>query len=149
MVRGKGRWVAVALAIGLLALAGLAACGGDSGGGAEAEAEPTTTSEPVDAATQVLSCIEERGGEEWPLSPIMPDDAPAELETVYAIGPDRGHIGVIMSLEPALGRRLAKELEEIAEYRAIPIKGGREVLIYDPGLSVPDKSTIYDCSGAV
>lgn len=133
MARAVEKRLLTALVSAAIALAG---CGG--GSGEETDGDAT--------ATAVLRCIEERGGEEWPLSPIMPEDAPTELQTVYAIGPERGHIGVIMSLEPAEGRRLAGQLEEIAEYRAIPINGGRNVLIYDPGLRVPDKATIYDCT---
>jgi hypothetical protein len=138
MEKGVQKRLLAVLAIAVIAAAALPGCGAGSGGGTEAET--------ADAATRVLRCIESRGGEEWPLSPILPDDAPSDLQTVYAIGPERGHIGVIMSLQPAEGRRLAKELEEIAEYRAIPINGGRDVLIYDPGLRVPDKATIYDCT---
>jgi hypothetical protein len=118
----------------------LASCGG----GSAAE----TDDGPSDEAPAILRCIEERGGEEWALSPVLPDDAPSELETVYAIGPERGHIGVIMSLEPEVAERLSEQIEEFGEYRSVTVNEDTDVLIYDPGLGLADKMAIYDCAEA-
>ncbi|MEZ5077911.1 MAG: hypothetical protein R2725_10750 [Solirubrobacterales bacterium] len=138
MAEGAYSKVVALLATGLVGLGVLASCGGDSAVDAEAEA----------TAARVLACIEERGGEGWPLSPNLPDDAPTELVTVYAIGPERGHIGAILFLEPAAGEQLAAEIDELGEYRSVAVNEGQDVLIYDPGLGLADKMAIYDCAEA-
>jgi hypothetical protein len=97
----------------------------------------------------VLRCILDGGGEPWPLVPLRSKkDAQLVPEHVYAIGPDRGHIGALLSLRRADATELARVLNERGEYQAFMARGGRVVVLGDPGLSEPDRALAFACVGA-
>ncbi len=146
--------VTVATGVGALVATAilLVACGGGSGTGASGVASESTAATIAAPATltpaSVMRCIVDNGGEPWPLSPNEPKGSPAKPQTTFAIGPERGHIGVYFSLQPAVARRMAKGFDEFGEYAATPVHGGRLLVITDPGIGKPDSDVIFGCVGA-
>jgi hypothetical protein len=123
-----GRWFTVALVLTGL----LAGCSDDS-------------RVPVLTSASVMRCVLDGGGEKWPLTPQMPKGAPTRFETVYTIGPDRGHIGILISRPHTFTERLAKEFDEIGEYRATPTREGRVLVLLDGEISKADRTVAFEC----
>lgn len=126
--------LAVVLLLGLAVLA--AGCGG--GGSRPAGSVPTSA--------EVLQCIEEGGGEKWPLVPTEPQGAPQHTQTAFAIGPRRGHIGVFLAKQPVFNAGVVKGYDRLGEYHATVVLHGRGLVILDPGIDGADRELIFECA---
>jgi hypothetical protein len=126
----------------LVVSTGLIACGG---GGAtttvvQTESADTTESEgltPVDTPiTQrtVEACLEDGDAIIESSGPLNPDrSSPINAESVFAIGPDGGRIGVAIAEHAWIAKRLSRELAGEAEYEVSLSQDEKVVVIFDKG----------------
>jgi hypothetical protein len=86
------------------------------------------------------------GGERWPLVPNLPKGSPPLVKFVRFIGPQRGHIGIVLSLPAGKTPQLARAFDELGEYRAIPAQDGRALVLIDPNMPPVDERLALACA---
>jgi hypothetical protein len=119
----------------LFALVGLlAGCGGGD-----------SSSTGVPTAAEVTSCVIGGGGQKWGQTPIQPKGFPSHLESSVTVGPEFAHITVYISRRPAFNQNLAEGFDEIGEYQATVLYGGRGLLLLDHDIKKKDKELASEC----
>lgn len=111
----------VASAAALLAAA-LAGCGS----GAAGSTPPAT----VPTAKEVLRCVFAGGGHPGDQVPLKPKGFPAHVETAMIDGPDYDHVGFFISRKPVFTEQIAHGFEQLGEFNARILLGGRAVMLY-------------------
>lgn len=105
----------------------LTGCGG--GGGSTAEKyNPTAILTPA----AVKSCLEEGGVEMRLAPPLAPKGSPLNTPAFYAIGPERGAVGVILSPNRSISRRIAAILNRRHEFVPTIARSGKAIMLLEP-----------------
>jgi hypothetical protein len=104
----------------LLALLAIGGCGG---GGESAAAASVPT------AKEVLRCTIAGGGHHGDQQPLTPKGFPPHVEAAMLQGPDYNHIGFYISRRPVFTPRIAQEFDELGEFQAEILHGGRVLMI--------------------
>jgi hypothetical protein len=94
----------------------------------------------------VTKCIREGGKELRYAQPLVPKGNPLYAAAVYGIGPDDGHVGVILSLRPKVTAGLLKVLELRHEYRAVPTRDRRAIMLFDFKSKPADRALTIKCA---
>jgi hypothetical protein len=131
-VRGK-----LALGFGIAIL--LAGCGGGDG------SSDDSTLAPALNPAAVRGCLLRAGAEPEALAPLRPDGAPRHPQHVFFEGPVTGHIAIFLAPKPIFTERLAKAYTAIQEYRATVARGGRALILLDPGSPNPNRALAFRC----
>ena len=120
----RWRWLAV-----ICSMSFVAGCGGGSG---EGGAESSTTERAVLTPAAVKRCLEEGAVEMRLAPPLAPKGSPLNTPAFYAIGPERGAVGVILSPNRAISRRIAAILNRRHEFVPQITRNGKAIMLLEP-----------------
>jgi hypothetical protein len=116
----------VACAAALLAAA--AGCGGGSGGEGTA-----SSSGAVGTGREVTRCLINAGGAPNGARPSIPKGFPSSVERAMVRGIDGDEMGLFLSHKPVFTEEIATGFDEIGEWHAEVLAGGRALLLSEPG----------------
>jgi hypothetical protein len=119
----------------LVVFAAQVGCGGSAEAGVPTRAE-------------VISCIKAGGGRPWGMAPTYPGGIHGRYEKAYALGPDGGHIGILLAEEPTFTHFVVQGFDTIHEYEALPAVDGHALILLDTVPTKGDRRLAFKCLGA-
>jgi hypothetical protein len=104
-----------------------------SGCGGSSSEETASANGPVGSGRGVTRCLIKAGGAPNGARPSIPRGFPKHVERAMVRGIDGDEMGLFLSRTPVFTEKIATGFDEIGEWHAEVLAGGRALLLSEPG----------------